>query len=39
MVGRELIFPKDVDNMKISEIWDFYQVVSENTPTSVSSDM
>ena len=28
MVGRELIFPKDVDNMKISEIWDFYDHLS-----------
>lgn len=28
MIGRELIFPKDVDNMKISEIWDFYDHLS-----------
>lgn len=28
MIGRELIFPKNVDNKKISEIWDFYDHLS-----------
>lgn len=28
MIGRELIFPKNVDNRKISEIWDFYDHLS-----------